>query len=170
MIVTSTRTRTQTFNITHARYVTSKIMTDLKLLQGAYGDPSDSRIEDFGEEAALLLRDGYLGDVTYGYRRNGKWILAMRYTARSDGTLEADDRAGRIPRGVNIDGAGFYSYLTYSSAWDGLSQAAREAAKAKLPVERTSAEPPGTSGGYWTADRKYASNGTGVARSTFKPL
>ena len=117
-----------------------------------------------------MLRDGYLGEVTYGYRRNGNWILALRYVARGDGTLDADDRAGRVPRGVDVSGAEFYSYLTYSRAWDKLSWDERQAIKATLPVTRTPGTSPGATGGYWTTDRTYSSNGTGVARSTFRPL
>ena len=168
--MTTTRTLTATFTITHARYVTSKIKTDLKLLQKAYGDPTDLRINDFGEEAALLLRDGYLGEVTYGYRRNGNWILALRYVGQSDGTLEADDRAGKVPRGVDVSGAGFYSYLIYSQAWYKLSQDKQQTLEQTLPIKRTPGEPLGTNGGYWTTDRTYSSNGIGVARSTFQLL
>ena len=68
-----TSTRTSTFTIANARYVTSKIKADLKLLQRAYGSPTDADIEAYGEEAAQLLNGGYLGTVTYGFRRNGSW-------------------------------------------------------------------------------------------------
>ena len=165
-----TTTRTATFTISNARYIASKVKTDLKLLQRIYGSPSDSGIEDFGEEAALLLRDGYLGTVTYGYRRNGNWILALRYVAQSDGTLAQDDRAGKVIRGVNVIGASFHSYLTYSATWWDLTPTQRQAVKAKLPIKRQTADPPGTSGGYWSTDKSYSSKGTGVARSTFRPL
>ena len=168
--MTATRTYTATFNINHARYVTSKVKTDLKLLQGAYGAPSDSSIDDFGEEAALLLRDGYLGTVTYGFRRHGNWVLALHYVAQNDGTLADDDRAGRVPRGVDINGAVFHSYLTYSGAWHVLTWEQKQSVEASLPLNRTSADPPGTSGGYWTTDKSYSSNGTGVGRSTYRPL
>ena len=108
--------------------------------------------------------------MTYGYRRNGDWILALHYVPRRDGTLEADDRAGRVPRRVDITGATFYSYLTYSPAWDNLTWDQQQAVKVELPISRTSADPSGTSGGYWTTDRTYSSGGTGVTRSTFRPL
>ena len=166
----ATTTHTATFTISNARYIASKVKTDLKLLQRIYGSPSDSGIEDYGEEAALLLRDGYLGTVTYGYRRNGNWILALRYVAQSNGTLAQDDRAGKVSRGINIIGASFSSYLTYSTKWETLTQAEKQAVKAKLPVKRQTADPPGTSGGYWSADNTYSSKGNGVKRSTFRLL
>ena len=166
--MTQTGTQTSTFNITRARYVTSKLKADLKLLQRAYDAPSDADIEAYGEEAALLLRDGLLGDVTFGFRRNGNWILALRYIARTDGTLEADDRAGRVPRGVDMTGASFYSYLTYSAAWGWLDWQRRQEIEKSLPVNRTAAPAPGTAGGYWTSDKMYSSNGSGLGRMSFR--
>ena len=165
-----TTTHTSTFTIANARYVTSKIKTDLKLLQKAYGSPTDADIDDYGEEAAQLLNGGYLGTVTYGYRRNGSWVVALRYTARHDGTLAADDRAGGIPRGEDIAGAHFYSYLTYSPRWESLPANEQTRIRDSLPISRTGAPPPGTIGGYWSSDRHYSSNGTGVARGAFRPL
>ena len=165
-----TSTRTSTFTIANARYVTSKIKADLKLLKMAYGAPTDANIEAFGEEAALLLKDGYLGTVTYGYRRNGSWVVALQYTAQPNGTLAADERAGGIPRGVDISGAQFYSYLTYSTKWYSLSISERDRIESLLPISRTEAPEPGTSGGYWSADRGYSYNGTGVARGAFRTL
>lgn len=168
--MTQTGTRTSTFNITRARYVTSKLMADLKLVQRAYGKPSDVDIEDYGEEAALLLRDGLLGDVTYGFRRDGNWILALRYVARTDGTLQADDRAGRVPRGVDITGAPFHSFLTYSPVWDRLDRQRRQAVKKSLPIQRTAGSAPGTANGYWTSDRVYSSSGSGLGRLSFRAI
>ncbi len=165
-----TSTRTSTFTIAKARYVTSKIKADLKLLQRAYGSLTNADIDAFGEEAALLLKDGYLGTVTFGYRRNGSWVVALRYIAQSNGTLASDDRAGGIPRGVNISGAQFLSYLTYSKKWDWLSPGEQERISDSLPISRTPGPEPGTTGGYWSADRSYSSNGSGVARGAFRPL
>ena len=59
-MMTATGTRTATFTITDARYVGAKIGADLRLLNSLYGRPSLVAIGDFAEEAALLLRDGYL--------------------------------------------------------------------------------------------------------------
>ena len=50
-----TITQTRTWTITQARYVTSKIATDLDLLRTHYGRPSADKVTEFGEEAALLL-------------------------------------------------------------------------------------------------------------------
>lgn len=166
----STYTRSNSFTITHARQVTSKIKTDLKLLQRAYGAPSDDRIESFGEEAAQLLNGGYLGTVTYGFRKNGNWIVALRYNGHTNGLLTSDDRAGGIPRGVDVCGASFFSYLTKSSTWWNLATGDRQRIEDALPVSRTAGTEPGVLGGHWSSDRSYAANGSGVSRGTFKAL
>lgn len=169
--MTTSLSYTTTFSITNARYVTSKIKTDLRLLQRFYRKPSDEDVDDYDEEAAQLLAKGYLDTVTYGFRRNGLWIPpTLRYVARNDGTLASDDRAGRVPAGLNVSGASFYSYLTYSSKWDRLTAPEQQAVKDSLPVKRSGAPEPGSSGGYWAGDRTYSSNGSGVGRSTLRPL
>ena len=168
--MSTTSTRTSTFTIANARYVTSKVKTDLKRLQMEYGAPTDADIEAYGEEAAQLLNGGYLGTVSYGYRRDGSWVVALRYTAQPNGTLAADDRAGGIPRGGDISRARFYSYLTHSTKWESLSASERDKIKNSLPISRTGAPEPGSSGGYWSADWGYSYNGTGVARGSFRTL
>ena len=85
--------------------------------------------------------------MSYGYRRDGSWVVALRYTAQPNGTLAADDRAGGIPRGVDISRARFYSYLTYSTKWESLSASERDKIKNSLPISRTGAPEPGSSGG-----------------------
>src|SRR5260221_13244773 len=110
--MTSTYTISTTFTITHARYVTSKVAADLRQFQLFYGAPSDNQIEAYAEEAALLLRDGYLERVDYGFRRQNsttgsQWVLVLRYVARN-GAL-ANDHSGRVPPGVDISGTTFWS-------------------------------------------------------------
>ena len=69
-----TATETKTFTLTHAKHLAAKVTADLKRLQRLYGDVSDERIAQFEGEAAELLRQGYLGTVTYGFKRDGSWI------------------------------------------------------------------------------------------------
>lgn len=167
--MSSSHTTTSTFTIANARHIAAKIMTDLKLLQRTYGSPTDSHIADLGEEAAQMLKAGYLGTVTYGFKRDDEWIVALRYTATSSG-ISTDDRAGRIPRGVDIAGASFHSYMTYSSKQAQLSSTDWERFRDSLPFKRVGAQAPGTAGGYWMTDHTYSSNGTGVERTAFRPL
>lgn len=167
--MSSSFTNTNTFTIANARHIGAKIKTDLKLMQRAYGNPGDADIDNYGEEVAQMLAKGYLATVTYGYKRGSDWIVALRYTANADGTLSADDRAGRIPRGVDISGASFYSYLTYSAKKSRLSEAEWNTFAETLPFRRKGATEPGASGGSWTVGNTYSSNGSGVSRAEFKP-
>ena len=83
-----------------------------------------------------------------GFRRNGYWIEpTLRYTARdlAGGTADDDD-PGRVRPRVEVTGANFYSYLTYSRAWDSLNEPQRQALKDRIPVKRTGAPEPGVSG------------------------
>ncbi len=168
----STFTTSSSFTITHARYVTSKIAADLRQLQVLYGAPSDADIVDFAEEAALLLRDGYLERVDFGFKRRAssgdEWVLLLRYVARA-GQL-ADDHAGRIPPGVAIGSAYFASYLTYTRRFFELAPSERERVKQCLPVKRTSGGEAGFATGTWGNSRGYSSNQQGVERSVFRAL
>jgi hypothetical protein len=49
-------TETASFTITHARYIASKVATDLKRFQRFYGAPSDDWIDKYETELALLLK------------------------------------------------------------------------------------------------------------------
>ena len=78
-----TISETETFTVTHARHMAAKVATDLKRMQRLYGSPSDASIAQYEAEVIEFLKDGYLGTVSYGFRRNGKWIEpTLRYTAR----------------------------------------------------------------------------------------
>ena len=134
-------TESSTFTVTHARHMTAKVATDLKRMQRFYGNPSDTSIADYETEATEMLRAGYLDTVTYGFKRDGKWIEpTLRYMARDlAGASVNDDDPGRIRPGTDISGASFYSYMTYSAAWDQLTQTARDAFKATLPFARNGA-------------------------------
>ena len=76
-------------------------------------------IAEYEAEIIEFLKAGYLGTVTYGFRRDGNWIEpTLRYTARDlAGGAANDDDPGRVRPGANTIGATFYSYLTYSSSW-----------------------------------------------------
>ncbi len=170
----STHTTSSSFTITHARYVTSKVAADLRQLRGLYGKgPDDDEIARYAEEAALLLRDGYLERVDYGFKRNTssgstEWMLLLRYTARA-GQL-SDDHAGRVPAGVPISDAYFHSFLSYTGKFMSLSASERQRIKEVLPVSRTGGDESRFATGTWGNDRGYSSSDQGVARSVFRAL
>jgi hypothetical protein len=171
--MTGTFTTSKTFTITHARYVTSKVAADLRQLKLFYGKPSEERIEEFAEEAAILLRDGYLERVDYGFKRNSqssgeKWVLILRYTAHN-GSL-TDDHAGRVPPNVDISGTWFASFLSYSTKFIALAPPERSRVLSDLPVTRSTADEAGFVVGTWGANRTYSANDQGLGRSVFTPL
>jgi hypothetical protein len=166
-MMTGTGTRTAAFTITHARYVGAKIGADLRLLNGLYGKPVLAWVDDFAEEAAFLLRDGYLRTVDYGFKDDyGTWKLRLRYTATTGGHL-ADDRPGRLPGAASVAGYDFCSYLTYTAAYHALTIAERTAVRQALPVSRVEAAEPATGLGSTASGHGYARNGTGVSRDVF---
>jgi hypothetical protein len=93
-----TFTDTASFTVTHARHMAAKVAADLKRMQRLYGAPSDLSIADFEAELIELMKASYLGTVTFGFRRDGAWIVpTLRYTAQDlSGAAANDDDPGRI--------------------------------------------------------------------------
>lgn len=169
MSYSDTYTGTQSFTETHAKHIASKVATDLKRMQRFYGEPSDTSISSYERELIELLKKGYLGTVTYGYKKNDDWITpTLRYTAKElSGMNSSDDDPGKIPVNANIVGASFHSFLTYSSIWDGLSQIEKDAFKKTLPFQRGYGSEPGISG-YMSTDKSYSAGGKSLDRSILK--
>lgn len=166
-----TFSETNTFTVTHAKNMAAKVATDLKRLQRLYGQPNDVDIAEYEAEAIEMLKGGYLGTVTYGFRRNEKWIEpTLRFTARDlAGGSANDDDPGRIRPGADITGAHFYSYMTYSLAWDKLTNSEKEAVHQRLPFVRSGAPEPGVHG-YLSNDRTYSSGGRALDRASVRSL
>jgi hypothetical protein len=170
MSYSSTATETTTFTITHARHLAAKVATDLKRLQRFYGYPSDASIGSFEAEIIALLKSGYLGTVTYGFQRDGRWIEpTLRYTSRDLHTEGSDDDPGRIRPGADVSGASFCSYLTYSAIWGLLSSAEQGQFERTLAVQRTGAPEPGVAG-YLVDDRTYSAGGRALTRAAVRSL
>lgn len=166
-----TLTSTFTFTLTHARYLASKVKTDLKRIQRLYpsNGPKDSLIEDYEIEMIQLLVNGYLGTVKYGFIKNGNWIIpTLLYTAENllyD--YSSNDDPGKIPINADVTGAVFSSYLTYSDSWYNLSEAERHQFKSNLPFYRQSADE-SSANGYFSVDLAYFSGGRLLRRSSLR--
>jgi hypothetical protein len=161
-------TYSEAFTTTHARHIAAKLATDLKRMQRLYGVPSDSSIAQYQEEVIELMKGGYLGTVAYGYRRDSDWIEpTLKYTAQDLLGESADDDPGGIRPNRDVTGATFYSYLTYSSAWDALSASEKEVVEGRLPFRRGGAPAPGVKG-YFADDRSYSAGGKALVRSTVR--
>ncbi len=168
MTHTFTISGTGTFTWTGARPVASKVVADLRRMLRYYGQPSESRIEDYFEELTEFLAYGYIANVEYGFKRNGKRVMSLYYTVHADGSL-SDNRAGGVNAQADTTGATWFSFLNYSDKWRRLSQEKRDRFRAELPFQRTTGEAPGDGYGYWETDRSYAVDGAGVQRRTFRP-
>lgn len=166
--MTGSYTRSSSFTITDARYVGAKIGADLRLLNNYYGTPALDSIDNYVEEVALLLRDGYLDTVDYGFRESSTnvWRLRLRYKATTGGQL-TDSRPGSLPRAAELTGYTFYSYLTYSTAYGALTAGEKDAVKANLPISRTTGNAPTALSGTTTTGSSYARSGAGVSRDIY---
>lgn len=161
-------TSNETFTLTHAKYIASKVATDLLRFQRFYGEPKDAKISDYESELTEFIRHGYLETITYGFKRSGNWVEAVRYRALSDGSLVTDEDPGKLRPGANLEGTVFGSFLTYRASWSALSETERERFRQRLPIQRTSGEEPSVENGQWVEDRTYSAGGQGVSRSSIR--
>lgn len=166
--MTASTTRSASFTITDARYLGAKVGADLRLLHNLYGRPALKDVEDYAEEVALLLKDGYLATVDYGFRdtADNAWKLRLRYRATTGGGL-VDNRPGRFPRSAEVEGHPFYSYLTYSDAFWNLGESGRRQVKEQLPIARGSGDEPTAWSGTTTGGHGYGRNSVGVLRDVY---
>lgn len=169
MTFTMTRSATESFTLTHAKYLASKVTADLKRFQHRYGLPNDAQINDYGTELALLLRDGYVSAYEFGVKRAERRVVSCYYKVDSAGNLTADDRPGGTFSVADITGADWFNYLWPTSAWWAATEKVREQITASLPIRRTAGEPPADGLGLWQEDRTYSSTGVALVRKTFRP-
>jgi hypothetical protein len=170
MSFTMTRTATESFTLTHAKYLASKVTADMKRCQQLYSRPTDSEIDNYGTELALLLRDGYVDWYEFGFAQDNKRVISWHYTASGTSLLGGDDRPGKIASGADVLSARFFNFLSYSAVWYRLAKEERERIERELPIHRHAGEPPKDGAGCWAQDRCYSSNGVSLARKTFRPL
>lgn len=168
--MTFSYTKSSTFTIVHARYLSSKIAADMHLCAQYYGSPPEQQIRDYAEEFAQYLNEGYVEEYEFGYKKDGKRIVCWRYRVDSNGNVTTDDRPGKVAPYVDVEGANFYNFLTQSSSFFRLSLNEQEQFQANLPVRRTPGQLPSDGTGYWTSDRNYYSSGLGIDRRTFQPF
>ena len=166
MSYTTTNTRTNTR--TWAAYLASKVAADLKKCQRYYGKPSDAKIDAYVSEATEYLVAGYLDSIEYGFHRSDKRVVSLLYTVDSRGNL-SDDRSGGVYAYANVAGATWFSFSTTNYAYSALTPSERQAFEKKLPIDRAPGDAPSDGDGYWTTDRSYSQDGSGVRRQTFRP-
>jgi hypothetical protein len=165
---TYTYTATETFTVRHARYIAAKVAADLSRFRRFYSAPGEQGIKDYEAELTELLKEDYLENVTYGFKRNdtGKWVEALRYHALPGGTLIGDDDPGKIKPGIDISNTHFSSYLIKNNRWHNLTEAEKEAFEARLPIRRVGAAEPQLEIGAWRRGHAYSAGGRAIGRST----
>ncbi len=170
IIMSYSITHNETFTVTNAKYLASKVATDLKRIQRLYGNPSDLFIEKFQVELIELLSNGYLKYVTYGYKRGDIFIApTLVYRASELANIYSiDDDPGKIKPGADISNAHFSSFLEYSQKWWDLNEESRIKFELNLPLQRSTGSNP-VYNGYLTQDNNYYSNGVSLNRSTLNP-
>ena len=165
MSSTFTGSYAETFTITNAKYLASKVQTDLMRLHHYYhqshGGPTLRDIQDYHGELILLQVHDYLGEIEYGFVENNSWVKALKYTARQGGVLTADDDPGGI-RFSNISrNARFTSMLRYNANWHNASAHEKASFREENPIKRT----PGKGySGNWEQQKAYSSGGRGFLR------
>ncbi|MBV2128935.1 hypothetical protein [Arsukibacterium indicum] len=164
-----TQSYSQTFTVTHAKHLASKVAADLKRIQRFYQNgPTDLQIEKFEQELVLLLKHGYLESVKYGFQRNGQWIEpSLFYTASEISSGSIDDDPGKVRPNRDTSGAVFRSFLTYTSKWHALSTQQQDDFDNQSPIRRVGAPVP-TINGYLESDRNYSSGGCSLNRSSVR--
>jgi hypothetical protein len=164
-----TRTVSESFTLTHAKYLASKVTTDMLRCYQNYGRPAHSDINNYGTELALLLRDGYVSEYEFGFSSDNRRLLSWHYRVDASGLSSTDDRPGRIISGAAVANASWFNQLTFSSAWALLESAERDRIRTGLPFQRVTKAGPTDGAGYWAADLSYSSSGVSLGRRTFRP-
>lgn len=159
-------TNTSTFTRTHASYLASKIAGDLRQMHLFYGRPDDNEIDAYLEEVIILLLNSYLGSVAYGFKNGDEWVIALKYSVGRDGIITSDDRSGRVTPGIDVSGAHWYSFLTYSATYSVAPISEREKVMALISIKRTDGQEP-RAGGAWTSDKTYSNGGVSLSRQSF---
>ena len=165
--MTNTFTTSSTFTRTGAKYIASKVIADLQGMQDYYGKPNESLIWDFYEELTELLAGGYLASVEYGFIQNNQRVVTLYYEVQPDGSL-SDEKSGGVYARADISNAEWSSFLTYSSEWASLSNAAKQQIKARITIKRVPGKNPQDGSGYWVTDKSYSSQGVGTQRRMFR--
>lgn len=164
-------TTTETFTRTNARHLASKVAGDLKLMQLYYGKPSDETIDQYLEEIIVLLLEDCLESVTYGFKKNDEWLMALKYKAYAGDIQSTDSRSGGVYPDADLSDAVWGSYLIKNSKYTNLPFYDKNRINDLITLKRTGTdEPQFSSNGRWAEDIKsYYSGGNGLNRKIFIP-
>ena len=165
--MTMSYTESHSFTLTHAKYLASKVVSDLYQCSRIYGKPTVDRVKEYETELVILLANGCIEEYEFGFKKDDRRIVSWRYTVDAGGNLVGggiDDNAGGVYARAKVSDATYYNFMTYSSAWSSLPSAT----KTTIPISRGDGSLPSDGYGYWVSDRTYSNGGTSVARQTFR--
>lgn len=168
MTVSYTYTTSESFTLTHAKKLAAKVTADMHQCRRLYGDPTETDIASYNEELVVMLAGEYLSSYEFGYQKGDKRIVSWYYTVTAAGDLEGG-RSGGLYAQADIIGASWFNFMTTSNSWAGLTEAGRNAVRAKHSINRVTGDPPADGSGHWVADRTYVSGGVAVQRKEFRP-
>lgn len=170
--MSSSYSATESFTITHARHLASRVAGDLYQCHRFYGRPAEDEVQKYEQELVVMLVGKYVEAYEFGFKLNEKRVLCWQYSVNSVGDLVGgkDDRSGGIYSRATIAGATYYNFMSYTQAWFNLSESDRNEVRALHSIERTTGTLPGDGTGYWVADRTYSRSGVAIERRTFRPL
>jgi len=161
-------TSSNTFTVTDAQFLASRIATELTQVQHGYPgeDPTSDMVINYAVEAALLLHHKLLKKAQYGYKRNGEWIFVLEYSADYLGNVTVNSSPGGVPLGANIAGAQWYTFLArhYDT---GHSQEELDTINASIPVSRTFGVEPSYATGGNNETNSFERSGVGLNRSAY---
>ena len=167
--MTQTYTTSETFTLTHAKYLASKVAADLLQMQMFYGSPTNEKINQYISELTTLLVHGYLDSVDYGFRKDNKWVVQTNYSVKNGSISTTDDRSGSIYPGADVSGATWGSYLRKSSKYYLQGQTEKDRIETLMPFSRGDQDEPGFQPGRFVSDKYYYNGGVGLERKVFQP-
>ena len=165
--MTYSHTYSSTFTKTHVGYLASKVAADLRQMQLFYGRPYDIEIIQFIQEISILLLGKWFKSVSYGYKRNGVWVIALKYETRFGTIKPIDDDSGRVMPGIDISGAFWHSFLSKTNSYFKLPQSEKNKIEQLLPFKRTYGVEPRLNTGGWRNDKYYSAGGGALQRQIY---
>lgn len=166
---TLAHTASESFTVIHARELASRVMTDLRLFSRFYGHPSPDELDRYNDELVLLLKNKYLLDYEFGFKRNDQRVVSLYYKINACGDLEGGSPGGVFPR-ADVSGASYFNFMNYNASWYAADATAKARFRESLPFQRSTGSPPTDGNGYWiNNDRGYAAGGYQLTRATFRP-
>lgn len=165
-----TGTRTNTHTVTDVRRVVASFGADFWMIAQATGLQESQDVRDTVSDLTVFAEAGYLEEVDLIlWDATGNKLRAAKYTVSTSAVGWNNDRPGNNlwPRTA---GGQLQVVATMSNEWTAMDEAAQAAAHEQLGLInswRTTSVDTSHAGMNQDADRRYASNGYGLARTIY---